>query len=149
MRLTPPMWASGIAVAALLLGLGILVINEFSPPQSAPGRILPARHRPIAARRPAAKKVVPPPISAFILEEQMTPGQLLRRWDGPIADGSKRLHLPEPGILAVIVAGSGGLTMSAENRPIVSSAGAMGLMQLTPDTYQDMRVAYGLGADPQ
>lgn len=149
MRLTPPMWASGIAVAALLLGFGILVIKEFSQPQSLPGAILPTRHRPIAARRPTAEKVVPPPISAFVLEQQMTPRQLLRRWDGTIADASQRFHVPEPWIRAVMVAESGGRTMSAENRPIVSSAGAMGLMQLMPDTYQDMRIAYGLGANPQ
>ena len=37
--------------------------------------------------------------------------------------------------------------MLAENRPIKSRAGAMGLMQLMPETYADMRAQYGLGAD--
>jgi hypothetical protein len=48
-----------------------------------------------------------------------------------------------------MVAESGGRTMSAEDRPLTSRAGALGLMQLMPDTYADMRAAYGLGADPQ
>jgi len=33
-------------------------------------------------------------------------------------------------------------------RPIVSDAGAMGLMQLMPATYEEMRSAYNLGPDP-
>ena len=41
---------------------------------------------------------------------------------------------------------SGGRTMLGENQPIKSSMGAMGLMQLMPDTYNDMRVQNGLGS---
>ena len=37
--------------------------------------------------------------------------------------------------------------VSGENQPITSSAGAMGLMQVMPSTYQDMRLQYRLGAD--
>ena len=42
---------------------------------------------------------------------------------------------------------SGGRT-TLEGRPIVSSAGAMGLMQLMPGTWRDMRAVLGLGPDP-
>lgn len=42
---------------------------------------------------------------------------------------------------------SGGRT-SLGGRPIVSHAGAMGLMQLMPGTWLDMRARYGLGANP-
>lgn len=42
---------------------------------------------------------------------------------------------------------SNGRTM-LEERPIVSRAGAMGLMQLMPGTWRDMRLALRLGVDP-
>ena len=105
-----------------------------------------AKTLPTAGPRPG--KVRSPP-SAFALEQQMTPRELLHRWDPLIADASRRFDVPQPWIRAVMVAESGGRTMLDENQPIVSSAGAMGLMQLMPDTYNDMRVAYGLGRDPQ
>jgi hypothetical protein len=41
---------------------------------------------------------------------------------------------------------SGGRT-TLNGQPITSSAGAMGLMQLMPGTYSDMRSRYGLGND--
>src|SRR3546814_16040234 len=34
-----------------------------------------------------------------------------------------------------------------DGRPITSSAGAMGLMQVMPDTYDEMRRRHGLGGD--
>lgn len=42
---------------------------------------------------------------------------------------------------------SGGRTIR-NGQPITSSAGAMGLMQLMPKTYAEMRRRYGLGPDP-
>jgi soluble lytic murein transglycosylase-like protein len=42
---------------------------------------------------------------------------------------------------------SGGRT-HLDGRPIVSRAGAMGLMQLMPGTWREMRAALGLGHDP-
>jgi len=149
MRLRPAMWLSGIIAAVLLLGLGVLMVEEFAPPQGMPKRLPPRVHRPMATPRPKAVRIAPPPPSAFALEQRMTPTQLLRRWDGTIADASRRFQVPQPWIRAVMVAESGGRTMLGENQPIVSSAGAMGLMQLMPDTYNDMRIAYGLGRDPQ
>jgi hypothetical protein len=106
-------------------------------------------HRARAAPKPKVAKVVQPAISAFALEQRMTPRQLLRRWDGTIAEASRRFSVPEPWIRAVMAAESGGRTMLGQNQPIMSSAGALGLMQLMPDTYKDMRAAYGLGHDPQ
>jgi hypothetical protein len=46
-----------------------------------------------------------------------------------------------------MLAESGGQVMQG-GRPVVSRAGAMGLMQLMPGTWRDMRLALGLGADP-
>ncbi len=42
---------------------------------------------------------------------------------------------------------SGGHT-TLSGLPITSTAGAMGLMQLMPGTYDDLRQRYGLGVDP-
>ncbi|MDC7675163.1 lytic transglycosylase domain-containing protein [Asticcacaulis sp. LKC15W] len=55
--------------------------------------------------------------------------------------------IPFPWIDAVIQAESGGRT-HLNGRPITSKAGAMGLMQLMPGTYDMMRVQHGLGPDP-
>ncbi|MGE3651621.1 MAG: lytic transglycosylase domain-containing protein [Reyranellaceae bacterium] len=71
----------------------------------------------------------------------------LDRWQGPIAEASRRFGVPEAWIRAVMQVESGGLTM-LDGHPITSRAGAMGLMQVMPGTYEDMRRAHGLGADP-
>lgn len=69
------------------------------------------------------------------------------RWAAEIADASSRFAIPETWIRRVIKAESGGATLLA-GQPIVSRAGAMGLMQLMPGTWQDMRALLGLGSDP-
>jgi len=78
----------------------------------------------------------------------MSFGQRMRRWEPLIAQAAKRFDVPAEWIRAVMQAESGGRTMLAENRPIISNMGAMGLMQLMPDTYNDMRRQHGLGANP-
>jgi Transglycosylase SLT domain len=77
----------------------------------------------------------------------MTFGQLMNRWNANIAAASKRFTVPASWIRAVMQVETGGRTMMGENRPIKSSKGAMGLMQLMPSTYADMRAQYGLGAN--
>jgi soluble lytic murein transglycosylase-like protein len=69
------------------------------------------------------------------------------RWAREVAEASRRFGLPEPWIRRVIAAESGGRTMTG-GRPTVSSAGAMGLMQLMPATWREMRVRHGLGSNP-
>jgi len=71
----------------------------------------------------------------------------VQRWHGEIAEASARFGIPVSWIERVIHAESGGRT-SLAGRPIVSPAGAMGLMQLMPATWTAMRAAHGLGADP-
>jgi soluble lytic murein transglycosylase-like protein len=69
------------------------------------------------------------------------------RWQVEIDEASRRFGLPEAWIRRVIDAESGGRTR-LHGRPIESSAGAMGLMQLMPGTWREMRAAHGLGGDP-
>lgn len=68
-------------------------------------------------------------------------------WQPFIIESSRRFGIPEPWIRAVIRAESGGQT-TLDGRSITSSAGAMGLMQVMPETYAKMRRLYGLGPDP-
>jgi soluble lytic murein transglycosylase-like protein len=69
------------------------------------------------------------------------------RWAVYIREASERFAIPESWIRQVIRSESGGRTMLG-GRPIMSSAGAMGLMQLMPPTWAEMRSKYRLGADP-
>lgn len=64
-----------------------------------------------------------------------------------MALASKRFGIPQSWIKEVMDAESGGRT-TLLGAPIVSAAGAMGLMQLMPGTWAEMRDAHGLGADP-
>jgi hypothetical protein len=105
--------------------------------------LLPA----LLAAQPLPKKAAPAP-SMFRQEEAMSFGQRMRRWTPLIAQASKRFGVPPSWIRAVMQAESGGRTTLAEGKPIVSDAGAMGLMQLMPSTWRDMRIQYGFGRDP-
>ncbi len=68
-------------------------------------------------------------------------------WQPDIAAAAHRFDIPEAWIAAVMRAESGGrATMDGE--PIRSPSGAMGLMQVMPQTYAALRARYGLGADP-
>ncbi|MEQ1671169.1 MAG: lytic transglycosylase domain-containing protein [Hyphomicrobium sp.] len=59
-----------------------------------------------------------------------------------VAEASQRFGLPEHWIYAVM------RTESAGRIGAVSSAGAMGLMQLMPETWARQRARFSLGADP-
>ncbi len=81
-------------------------------------------------------------------ERALSPAQLVDRWVPLIQEASRRFGVAEAWIKAVIRMESGGRTQLDDKKPITSSAGAMGIMQVMPETYQDMRQQYGLGADP-
>lgn len=107
-------------------------------------RFAPApRAQIIAQAKPAP--VVP---SAFAGEQQMSLAELMKRWDPTIKNASKRFKVPAAWIREVIRLESGGRTMLGENTPMTSSRGALGLMQLLPETYAEMSAQYGLGKDP-
>jgi hypothetical protein len=67
-------------------------------------------------------------------------------WRSPYAahtaEASQRFRIPAAWIRAVMRAESAG------NRRAVSSKGAMGLMQIMPNTWDELRVRYRLGRDP-
>ena len=69
------------------------------------------------------------------------------QWRPYVEEASARFGVPADWIERVMCAESGGRT-TLGGRPIVSSAGAMGLMQLMPGTWADMRARLGLGFDP-
>lgn len=71
----------------------------------------------------------------------------LTRWTALIREAAARAHIPEAWIRRVMRAESGGRTMLG-GRPITSTAGAMGLMQLMPATWGAMRARLDLGSDP-
>ncbi len=71
----------------------------------------------------------------------------LATWTAFIDEASLRFGIPRAWIEGVIMTESGGRTR-LNGRPITSRAGAMGLMQLMPATYEAMRSAQGLGRDP-
>ena len=69
------------------------------------------------------------------------------RWSSHIVEASARFGVPADWIRRVMRAESGGRTMLG-GRPVTSRAGAMGLMQLMPGTWREMRAAHRLGPDP-
>src|SRR3546814_13287000 len=71
----------------------------------------------------------------------------LDRWQPFIAEPADRFDIPAAWIRAVMQAESGGRTTLA-GRPITYRAGAMGLKQVMPATYDAMRDQHGLGDDP-
>lgn len=72
---------------------------------------------------------------------------LIDRRQLEISEASRRFGIPEEWIRGVMHQESAGLT-ALNGQPITSRAGAMGLMQLMPETWSDMRVRYVLGDNP-
>lgn len=143
---------TGIAATVLLAWQGItLHVQQFSvrPDAVAPMATTVARwvHNWTAVLKPAPT-VLPPGASAYEAESRMSAGDLINRWTPVITEASERFDIPARWIRAVVQMESAGRTMSSASRPITSKAGAMGVMQLMPGTYGEMRVQYHLGANP-
>jgi len=69
------------------------------------------------------------------------------RWRPYSLEASHRFGVPLEWIERVMRAESGGRT-HLRGRPITSRAGAMGLMQVMPATWAELRARLGLGSDP-
>ncbi len=74
--------------------------------------------------------------------------QRASNWDVEIQGASRRFNIPPEWIRAVMQVESGGKARWKGGEPVVSTAGAMGLMQIMPDTFLELKDRYGLGDDP-
>jgi hypothetical protein len=77
----------------------------------------------------------------------IAPGPPEDPWGPYIHEASARFTVPQGWIRAIIRQESGG-HQYLHGRPVTSDAGAMGLMQLMPATYAELRDRYNLGNDP-
>ena len=75
------------------------------------------------------------------------PGPPEDPWGPYIRDAGKRFDVPEMWIRSVMRVEFGG-NQYQNGQLITSSAGAMGLMQVMPETYDELRGRYSLGDDP-
>lgn len=66
----------------------------------------------------------------------------MRSYAAHITEASRRFRIPAPWIAAVLRAESAGDSRA------VSAKGAMGLMQIMPDTWAELRARHALGSDP-
>jgi D-alanyl-D-alanine carboxypeptidase len=89
----------------------------------------------------------PPPATAAQTREYAPPGPPEDPWGPYIREAAQRYELPEPYIRAVMRQESGGQEFR-NGSVITSPAGAIGLMQVMPETYAALRDRYGLGPDP-
>ncbi|QDH25971.1 murein transglycosylase [Neokomagataea tanensis] len=76
------------------------------------------------------------------------PGPPSDPWGPYIHEASDRFDVPERWIRAVIERESGGRLFDSSGHFTTSVPGAMGLMQLMPPTYDDLRYQYSLNDDP-
>ena len=103
---------------------------------------------PLTSSANTVKPAAPAAVVSVKDEKLLSTANLIDRWAPFIKEASRRFGVAEDWIRAVMRMESGGRTLSDDKKPITSRAGAMGLMQVMPDTYRDMRQQYGLGANP-
>jgi soluble lytic murein transglycosylase-like protein len=114
--------SSSIAVIALLAACSSQVANK-------------------SAQRETARYV------AHAKGNYVPPGSADDPWGPYIHEASARFDVPELWIRSVMRVESGG-NAYRNGQVITSNAGAMGLMQVMPATYDDLRGRYSLGDDP-
>jgi hypothetical protein len=101
----------------------------------------------LAQSRAAAAELEPDPRADDAVATASTRADPVGRWRPYIAEASRRFGVPAVWIEQVMRAESGGHTRLG-GRPITSRAGAMGLMQLMPATWSEVRAELALGTDP-
>ena len=85
--------------------------------------------------------------AAHARRNYVPPGPPEDPWGPYIREASQRFDVPDLWIRSVMRVESGGNEYQ-NGQLITSSAGAMGLMQVMPETYDELRDRYSLGDDP-
>lgn len=80
--------------------------------------------------------------AGYVPYDGVPPGPSGDPWGPYIREAARRFDVPEAWVRAVMQQESGGRAGAT------SRAGAMGLMQVMPATYDDLRARHGLGPDP-
>lgn len=86
-------------------------------------------------------------IAVAMLTASAARADTMARWRPFVTEASSRFGVPVPWIERVMRAESAGRDR-IDGRPIRSSKGAIGLMQLMPSTWFELRAVLGLGNDP-
>lgn len=76
------------------------------------------------------------------------PGPATDPWGPYIVEAAARYDVPQSWIRGVMHQESDAQEYRGDGTLIISAKGAMGLMQVMPDTYDDLRSRYGYGDDP-
>ncbi len=136
---------SAAAFVAGLLALGGVAVWSLGGPAPlhSAAKMAAARADDIPLLVSTPQAALPQPI--FDAENAMALPDRLARWDKLIDEAAKRFGVPRDWIVAVMRQESGGRTVLQGDVPITSITGAMGLMQVMPDTWRDMRLDYRLG----
>ncbi len=130
---------SGLLAAAACLSLLAITASQQQRP-----------HTPSVSMRLAnylAEPAAPAPSPVHQAEDALGPRTLLDRWNPVVREAAAKFHLPPLWLRAVMRNETGGRTVQEGDRPIVSHAGALGVMQLMPETYSQMARRHALGAD--
>ena len=136
----PPNFKKLLVTGLILGGMAFLLQNR--PVQMEALRLTaPVRIAIIDASGPLA------PPSVLNPDAGISARDLMARWDPLIVGAAKRYKIPAAWIRNVMRSESGGRTF-LNGQPITSRAGAVGLMQVEPETYAQMAAQYRLGEDP-
>jgi len=87
------------------------------------------------------------PVQVAVVTPETLPPDPKDPWRDLIAEASGRFDVPEQWIRAVMHKESGGRA-TVNGKVITSPAGAVGLMQVMPSTYAELRNRHGLGPTP-
>ena len=107
----------------------------------------PVTRRMLGALAVGLVPVAAMPTAAPAFAQASASSSAVDRWQPFITEASRRFGIPDAWIGAVMRAESGG-EPTLGGRPITSRAGAMGLMQLMPETWAELRDRYALGSNP-